>query len=355
MFCGIIIEEFPLIYQYFHWFCVHDVDESGDAQMRKFGKAVRVIWFLVCFCIIGACGLFVYDTWQGQSFTAYASPYEQYTEYKTGNFRYHSVLKLSGQLLADLGDGTGAIPVDLNMDMLYDGFMSDPYEHGYLDMKLSFLGLEALYASELYQDASGDERATYVRVSDGVNHGDWMRSQQFSPFVNIPRLIEHELFTGSSIEETDDGYVIYADAERLINILDLKGILNETLTSITGDVEAEAAFKTAAQSASAKYIFDKHYRLVEVQLLDFMYYTNSFAVAGVWDIVFYDFDKVLTVDARVPDDVKAAEVANDENVFWSFTDSVLGQSVMDQMAQAADQTSGETSTEPALEETEDHE
>ena len=309
--------------------------------MRKVGKAVRIIWFLVCVFIIGACGLFVYDTWKGQSFTAYASPYEQYTAYKTGNFRYHSVLKLSGQLLADLGDGTGATPVDLNMDMLYDGFMSDPYEHGYLDMKLSFLGLEALYASEIYQDASEDERATYVRVSDGTNHGDWMRSQQFSPFVNIPRLIEHDLFTDSSIEETDDGYVIYADAERLIEILDLKGILNETLTAITGDAEAEAAFKTAAQSSSAKYIFDKNYRLTEIQLLDFMYYTDSFGVAGVWDIVFYDFDKVLTVDARVPEDVKSAEVSKDENVFWSFTDTILGQSMIDQMTQAAEEMEGQ--------------
>ena len=313
--------------------------------MRKVGKVVRFIWFLVCVFIIGACGLFVYGTWKGQSFTAYASPYEQYTEYKTGNFRYHSVLKLSGELLADIGDGTGATPVELNMDMLYDGFMSDPYEHGYLDMKLSFLGLEALYASEIYQDASGDDRMTYVRVSDGTNHGDWMRAQQFSPFVNIPRLIEHELFTDSSIEETEDGYVIYADAERLIDILDLKGILNETLTSITGDAEAEAAFKTAAQSASAKYIFDKNYRLTEIQLLDFMYYTNSFGVAGAWDIVFYDFDKVLTVDARVPEDVKSAEVSKDENVFWSFTDDVMGQSVLQQMTEAAEQSeqsSGET-------------
>ena len=309
--------------------------------MRKVDKAVRIIWFLVCVFIIGACGLFVYDTWKGQSFTAYASPYEQYTEYKTGNFRYHSVLKLSGQLLADLGDGTGATPVDLNMDMFYDGFMSDPYEHGYLDMKLSFLGLEALYASEIYQDASEDERATYVRVSDGTNHGDWMRSQQFSPFVNIPRLIEHDLFTDSSIEETDDGYVIYADAERLIEILDLNGILNETLTAITGDAEAEAAFKTAAQSSSAKYIFDKNYRLTEIQLLDFMYYTDSFGVAGVWDIVFYDFDKVLTVDARVPEDVKSAEVSKDENVFWSFTDTILGQSMIDQMTQAAEEMEGQ--------------
>ena len=304
--------------------------EAGIWKMRTFGKALRIIWILVCVVVIGACGVFVYDVWKNQSFTAYAAPYEQYIEYKTGNFRYQSKLVLKSQLLADIGDGTGAQPVDMDMDMIYDGFMVDPYEHGYMDMHLSFLGLNATYASEIYQDVSGEDKLTFVRVTDSDNFGEWTRTQSFSPVINLPLLVQHDLFVHSSIEETEDGYVIYADAEKLIDILDLKGVINETLTAITGDAESEEAFKTAAQSSSAKYIFDKNYRLQEIQLLDFMYYTNSFAIVGIWTISFYDFDKVLLVDAQIPAEIKAtAPVANDENVFWSFTDAYFGVDVVD--------------------------
>lgn len=296
--------------------------------MRKVGKAIRILWFVACVLIIGACGFFVYNVWDNQSFTAYAAPYEQYLEYKTGNFRYQSKLYLKAEMLADIGDGTGAQPVAMDMDMIYDGAVVDPYEHGYMDMHLDFLGLNATYASEIYQDVSGDTKYTFLRITDGTNYGDWMRSRTFSPVINLPLLIQHDMFVNSSIEETEDGYIIYGNAEKLAEVLDLKGVINETLTAITGDAESEAAFLQAVQSSSAKYIFDKNYRLMEVQFLDFMYYTDSFAIVGIWTVTFSDFDHVLLVDAQVPVDVKAnAELANDENAFWSFTDAYFGVSV----------------------------
>lgn len=298
--------------------------------MRKFGKFVRVLWFVFCAVVIGVCGVYVYDVAQGQSFTAYASPYEQYLEYKTGNFMYQSKLALKAEMLVDIGDGTGPQPIALDMDMLYDGFMVDPYEHGYMDMHLSFLTMSGTYAAEVYQDASGEKKNTYIRISDGNYHDDWMRTKSFSPIINIPLLMKHEMFLNSSIEETDEGYVMYADAAQLIDVLDLKTVIENTLSPVTGDKESESAFELAAKSASAKYTFDKNYRLTDVELLDFMYYTNSFAVAGIWTIHFYDFDNVLLVDAKVPEAVKATEeVATDENAFWSFTDSHFGMPVED--------------------------
>lgn len=294
--------------------------------MRRFGKVLRFLWFMLCVAVIGFCGVFVYDVWQNQEFTAYASSYEQYLNYKTDNFRYQSKLMLKAEMLADIGDGTGPQPVQMDMNMLYDGWIADPYEHGYMDMTLSFFGLNAVYASEIYQDVSGEDKLTFIRISDSENYGEWARAKTYSPVIDLPSLVQHEMFVHSSIEETEDGYVIYGDPEKLVEALDLKGVINETLTAITGDAEAEDAFKTAAQSSSAKYIFDKNYQLQEVQLLDFMYYTESFAIVGIWTIHFYDFDKVLIIDAQVPADVKAtAAVANDENVFWSFTDKYHGQ------------------------------